>query len=277
MNKSTTSGTHTRVCTDCREERTLDCFFKDRSRKSGYRSRCKLCETTARGYTPKSPSWYEEEAERRKLLARGKSKCTTCHDVKLVSEFHRHAGQLGGICSTCKICAHERRVAWYRKNTTRARAGARAWALEHPAQTQQRVREWSRRWPERRREIVRKSSRKRRAQKKAVYEVFTTAMERFVFQFWNHRCAVCGGTKTLCIDHWRPLSSGYGLTMTNAVLLCCSCNSKKHAKRPKQCYTPQFVAVVEQRLCEQEQRWLALPLTSHASAALFDLDSIGAF
>jgi 5-methylcytosine-specific restriction endonuclease McrA len=43
-------------------------------------------------------------------------------------------------------------------------------------------------------------------------------------------CVVCHATDNLSTDHVRPLSKGYGLQPGNAVRLCMSCNSQKHAK-----------------------------------------------
>lgn len=43
-------------------------------------------------------------------------------------------------------------------------------------------------------------------------------------------CVVCGSSTNLAVDHVLPLSAGYGLKPGNAVRLCGSCNSKKHAK-----------------------------------------------
>jgi len=218
---------------------------------------------------------HEEKIHRAELLKQGKNKCTVCYAVKSVAMFHRNKQQQWGISSICKVCTHKRRVAWYQENATHARDYSKAWARAHSVQVQQRALAWNRAHPIRRREIVRTSTRKRRAKKQAVHEQFTTEMERFVFQFWGSRCAVCGETKNCCIDHWHPLSRGNGLTITNAVLLCLRCNSKKHAKLPDQHYTPEFVETIRSRLSKQEQQWLALPLTLAEFDDICNLDAIG--
>ncbi len=41
-------------------------------------------------------------------------------------------------------------------------------------------------------------------------------------------CVICGSVKILSIDHVRPVSKGNGLRSGNAVVLCRSCNSRKH-------------------------------------------------
>lgn len=59
-------------------------------------------------------------------------------------------------------------------------------------------------------------------------------LQRFKKQFWQgtinrygEKCAACGDTKDLCLDHKTPISKG-GLTDgDNLQFLCRRCNSKK--------------------------------------------------
>ena len=82
------------------------------------------------------------------------------------------------------------------------------------------------------------------------------------------RCVTCGVYK--CYDDFyklkaskdgyytrckscqrRPLSRGYALTVKNAVLLCPSCNCKKQAKMPEDCYSVDIVNQIACKLKEQ--------------------------
>ena len=56
---------------------------------------------------------------------------------------------------------------------------------------------------------------------------------------FEHKCFNCGSTNRLTIDHHRPLSRGFGLSLQNAVLLCSVCNSSKCNKLPEQFYRPE--------------------------------------
>jgi hypothetical protein len=56
-------------------------------------------------------------------------------------------------------------------------------------------------------------------------------------QLFNHSCFICGSKNSLQIDHHNPLSSGFGLSITNAVLLCKSCNCTKSDKSPNEFYS----------------------------------------
>jgi 5-methylcytosine-specific restriction endonuclease McrA len=65
-----------------------------------------------------------------------------------------------------------------------------------------------------------------------------------VYTKFNNRCYNCGTSSRLEIDHHKPLSSGYGLTLDNAVILCRACNASKKDKLPEEFYTEQQIATL---------------------------------
>lgn len=60
-------------------------------------------------------------------------------------------------------------------------------------------------------------------------------------------CAKCNINKDLTIDHHIPLSKGGKLSLYNTVLLCHSCNSKKHNKLPEHFYTFDELETIQDR------------------------------
>lgn len=65
-----------------------------------------------------------------------------------------------------------------------------------------------------------------------------------VFSAFAERCANCGGTIDLCVDHHEPLVNGHAISIGNAVILCRSCNGKKKARPPQKFYSPErFLAI----------------------------------
>lgn len=78
-------------------------------------------------------------------------------------------------------------------------------------------------------EYLRVKTRERLERKRHLDCRWTLLMERCLRE-QQPACVVCGATYNLATDHVRPLSKGYGLQPGNAVTLCCSCNSRKHAK-----------------------------------------------
>ena len=91
-------------------------------------------------------------------------------------------------------------------------------------------------WAINNKDKISETQRRRRAKKLEVNENFTYVQEQLTRQAFKNKCFNCKSTKKLCIDHHRPLSKGYPLTLNNAVLLCRSCNSSKGAKDPEDFY-----------------------------------------
>ena len=64
-----------RTCTKCGEVKTLDEYYRDKSKPSGYRTRCKSCSASAwkkwyvenkTEYTQRRKDWYAKNKQRRK-------------------------------------------------------------------------------------------------------------------------------------------------------------------------------------------------------------------
>lgn len=210
--------------------------------------------------------------------------CTKCGLPKPSSEFYRRSAAPDGLTPSCKVCCRlystgyygehvpercafskgyrkqhrtERRVyrrGYYRRHVREACAYSARYHREHPEKS----REQSVRYHAAHPEESRKHLRIRRARKRAVLEFFTVEMEAFVLDSWGHRCAACGKTQMLCIDHWLPLSRGHALTVENAVVLCRPCNGGKGARLPRDVYEPRFIASVERHLEEQVYQWESL-------------------
>jgi 5-methylcytosine-specific restriction endonuclease McrA len=76
----------------------------------------------------------------------------------------------------------------------------------------------------------------RRARLAGVNECFSIIHRRITHDCFSGQCFSCGSSNNLCIDHHRPLSKGFALKLSNAVLLCKHCNSEKHDKMPEDYY-----------------------------------------
>ena len=58
-------------------------------------------------------------------------------------------------------------------------------------------------------------------------------------------CFNCGSRDRLELDHHKPLSAGYGLTLNNCVRLCKRCNTSKCDKMPEEFYSKEQLAVLD--------------------------------
>lgn len=72
-------------------------------------------------------------------------------------------------------------------------------------------------------------ARKRRELEKALDGIWTLEMEMLLYETFD-KCAMCGKSRKLEVDHVHPLSRGGGLRPGNAVLLCSTCNRSKSDK-----------------------------------------------
>ena len=86
--------------------------------------------------------------------------------------------------------------------------------------------------------------------KRALDEDFSAEDELITFARFDNKCFRCGSCENLAIDHNKPLSKGFKLDLTNAVLLCKSCNSKKHTKMPEDFYSLEELLLLEDILKE---------------------------
>jgi len=91
------------------------------------------------------------------------------------------------------------------------------------------------------REKVKRSNRqydrKRRDLRKSIGEKYTSFDEKVTRMVFDNVCANCGSKENLQIDHHYPLSKGFALSITNAVLLCKDCNWAKFTKLPEEFYS----------------------------------------
>jgi len=206
--------------------------------------------------------------------------CTRCKLVKPDTDFSRRLSRLRSICRTC---ASQYFKQYRENNKARLQVRGRRWKLQHKEEAAEYNRQWQAAHPDyfdeynrlhavehraysarRRRErpdLLRVYDRRRRAKKLAVAERFTAQMEQAVKTHWHNACALCSATKRLEIDHWYPLSKGFPLTMSNAVLLCGQCNRKKRDKLPTELKDQTRAAYVEQQLVVQQQVWSFTTLT----------------
>jgi len=87
---------------------------------------------------------------------------------------------------------------------------------------------------------------KRRALKLNVNEHYSLSDREYTLNLFNNKCFNCNSLNNITVDHHKPLSKGNGLSRTNAVVLCQSCNSKKHNKDPNVFYTLTQIKLLEE-------------------------------
>src|ERR1043165_8256991 len=89
-------------------EKGLNDFYKDSSRKSGFRSNCKTCQlTNVKTLQQKYLRLETRETKDKKV-------CGRCQEEKPVTEFIRNRYQKDGLTNDCKECRCEYSCAYYK-------------------------------------------------------------------------------------------------------------------------------------------------------------------
>lgn len=102
-------------------------------------------------------------------------------------------------------------------------------------------------------EKTKERSRRRRAKLKSITEHYTHEDKLITQKIFDNKCFNCNSKERLCIDHHQCLNKGNPLTITNAVLLCKSCNSSKHTKSPKDFYTKSQIRKLKKLFIKAKQ------------------------
>lgn len=92
----------------------------------------------------------------------------------------------------------------------------------------------------------------RRQEKLGLDMNYTAKDEQITRMIFNHRCFKCLSADGLEIDHHYPLSKGFGLSLSNAVILCESCNASKNDRHPAEFYSSAELATAEYLLALAE-------------------------
>lgn len=178
--------------------------------------------------------------------------CYLCHTDKPATDFYKDRTRPDGLSSRCKECDKLKIAKYqttsngkatrkrYRQSTKGRLAKQRDDKRYYQTERGRRARFSAvQRYEmtDKARLVHQQSARRRRERKRSLDLQFTAKDAKIVYERFGNVCFNCGGTDRLQIDHNKPLSLGYGLSLSNAVLLCKSCNSSKHDKMPEDFYS----------------------------------------
>lgn len=176
--------------------------------------------------------------------------CGKCKIEKDLSMFYKNKSKKNGIDNWCKVCYKQ-----YRDNNTEKK---KEYNKQYYKENTESRKEYIKQYQENNPEKCRAKNRRRRARKQQLNEYFDIEMETFVLDAFNHQCFNCGSIEDLCIDHFKPLSKGYKLTVANALVLCKSCNSSKKDKMPRDFFGVGKAKLIKQLLMRNHMRWLGV-------------------
>ena len=125
------------------------------------------------------------------------------------------------------------RQEYYKRNKEKILKRCSDYALENKERTKIR----KKKWVQNNREKVNNCNRRRRDRKLLLDGDYSLEDQRYTREIFKDKCFNCDSTKKLCVDHHNPLIKGFGLSRTNAVLLCSHCNNCKYTKHPEIFYS----------------------------------------
>jgi len=155
-----------------------------------------------------------------------------------------HIGERFVSYGQCVDCTVKSRDAWYHENKERARAKNIAWHENNRPKKQAINAKYRKAHPEKVRAAT-ESHRIAFPEKYIEYRANRRARKRNapgngipasaileLTKLQNGKCAYCGEKKLLTLDHIEPLATGGAHDVSNAQMVCKSCNSSKGAKDP---------------------------------------------
>lgn len=182
-----------RICSRCKEEKTLESFLKRKNGSRGYARVCKLCDKV-----------------RRKEL----------HSEDFIKDRRKKYYQKN------KKKIREKRKARYDKNKKKRLQEAKEFYQKHKEYIKNRCKRWREDNPEK----VAEYAQRRRALKLSNGENDLTGRQiKWLFEQISY-CVLCKTSENLTLEHIVALSKGGDHTLKNCTVLCHSCNSSVNSR-----------------------------------------------
>ena len=260
---SVIDGLAYKYCTKCETHKTLNQFNKQTKAYDGLSCYCRDCvnkhwETLrSEQVKPRIKHEYSNNEEVKE--------CFSCGIKKGLKSYSKNLHIKDGLSNICKECQcierteRQNYIDTYRKSYREAfREYAKNNRLNRPPEEKQKIKEhmkeYCREHFKRNKEMYYKRQRKYRAKKLEVSEHYTVDDRNFTGDLFHNACANCGSTKNIELDHHYPLSKGYALTRSNAVLLCRFCNRSKGNKDPSEFYSVEKLSMIENKLKSKKEK-----------------------
>lgn len=208
-----------KVCRICGKKKSVNDFYKDKSKKDGYRNECKTCH-------------LEQKINAGGTVVRQQKRCCVCKAMMPISEFCASRWSRDGHANQCRACAGEY-MKDYRQTSKGKEVDRRAAMKYHYTERGQEVyKNAQKRYKEsdKGKATLRAAWIRRRARSAESEGSFTGKQWRDLCKKYNHRCACCGAKAPLEADHVIPLSKGGSSYISNIQPLCRSCNASKNDK-----------------------------------------------
>jgi hypothetical protein len=220
-----------KICSKCEKSKpdTPEVFRKRKDRKSS-EAICRDCE---RAYARKqSREYYKNNKER----ARRTNKKWYENNKEKMREYNKGYHKKYYAEHKEELMEKQRQ---YRKDNDRVKKHAQKYYQKNKAWINERNRKWREKnrdkikkliqdWFENNKEKRREYNQTRGARLRELKADLTVEQWELIQDYFANACAYCGEETKLCQDHFVPVNSGGGYTLTNIIPACQFCNSSKH-------------------------------------------------
>lgn len=182
-----------KICTKCKTEKPLDQFYVDSRYTGGYTTRCRECKRK-QGHQDYLDNQENKLAYYREYRAKNKD------EVNRRKREARNANRLA---------TNEESRKYREANKDKERERQRRWGRENP-------------------EKVLEANFRRRVRKANATKFLVTDVD--LKKIRSQKCAYCGTSENITIDHVVPLAKGGSHSIGNLAPACGICNSSKGAK-----------------------------------------------
>ena len=235
-----------KICPSCKIEKPENEFYKNKGRKDGLSTFCKVC--------------IADKYGKREHHVVPKTKiCAKCKKIKSIHDFYIKSSQKDGHTARCKECisddsseyyqinkekVYERSKEWIQKNREYVRERDRKYRKEHLEQDKakdkryrdshkEKLAEKGKRYRETHKDYFYNKARERKnSQLLRSDGTVTLEAEQKLLKTQNNLCDYCGDdiSKKKHLDHILPLDRGGMHTIDNVHFTCPSCNLSKGTK-----------------------------------------------
>lgn len=251
----------TKICSKCKQEKSVAEFGKKASVKDGLQCQCKSCiseysKANSAHKVKYASEWRKNNIERARASIRERRKkkpkvvapqdgvktCSDCKTEKHVSEFNRCSRHRDGLMYNCRECEYRRHAEWREENREKLVKRQRAYRFNNKERLAVKKSEWNDKNKEKLRASRKKwsdahpDSRRERVMRRNAIKKNATIGKVNYSEIWNRDkgvCYLCGKEieRSDChFDHIIPLSKGGSHTMSNIAATHSVCNMKKSRK-----------------------------------------------
>ncbi|MBE2268947.1 MAG: HNH endonuclease [Anaerolinea sp.] len=225
-------------CTHCERVLLKEAFGKCVSKKDGLQSWCNECRQARR----------DQHRKPKEAIPEGMKRCYKCKQLlPATTEYFSVAKHLrDGLQPACKQCFKAYRLQnrerilqqkkeHYYENVVSINAGKIKYYYAKQEALRNGDEEILRQHRARLAESAKIGHAQRRTRKLNLPYDWSRRAWKLCLAYWDNRCSVCGGTQHLHADHWIPLSSPEcpGTVTENMIVLCRTCNVRKHTTMPE--------------------------------------------